>query len=98
HPVADAYRGFKPMPFDAPAPALAAILYAAHPTEGDFKLSEPGTITVSEDGRTQFQPAAEGTHRYLLADPAQADRVIARYKELVSAKPAPPPGRRGGGD
>ena len=34
HPVVDAYRAFKPMPYDAPASALAAMLYAVHPEDG----------------------------------------------------------------
>ena len=44
------------MPYDAPAPALAAVLYAVHPDDGYFTLSEPGTISVLDDGRTQFTP------------------------------------------
>ncbi len=96
HPVADAYRAFKSMPYDAPASALAATLYAVHPDQSFFQLSEPGTISVADDGRTTFAPAVGGRHRYLIVDAAQKDRVIARYTELVSARPAPRPGRRGG--
>jgi len=93
HPVVDAYRAFKAMPYDAPAPALAAVLYAVHPDDGYFKLSDPGTIAVLDDGRTRFTPAADGKHRYLIADPAQKDRVLAVYTSMVSAQPAPRPGR-----
>ncbi|MEO7270627.1 MAG: hypothetical protein ABI211_01340 [Vicinamibacterales bacterium] len=95
HPVVDAYKAFKPMPYDAPAPALAAVLFAAHPEL--FTLSPPGTITVADDGRTQFKPDAAGRHRYLIVDPAQQAQVISLYTALVSAPPAPRPGRRGGG-
>jgi hypothetical protein len=98
HPIADAYRAFKPMPYDAPASALAALLYAVHPDEGFFTLSEPGTIAVLDDGRTQFTASADGNHRYLIADPAQTDRVIKLYRSLVSAPPAPRPGRGGRGN
>ncbi len=98
HPVVAAYRIFKSMPYDAPAAALAATLYAVHPDDGYFNLSEPGTITVLDDGRTTFTPAADGKHRYLIADPTQKDRVIKTYTDLVSAPPAPRPGRgRGAG-
>ena len=31
HPVVDAYRAFKPMPYDAPSQALAAVLYDREP-------------------------------------------------------------------
>lgn len=97
HPVADAYRVNQRMPYDAPAPALAALLYAAQP-EGDyFKLSAPGTISVLDDGRTVFTPGAEGKHRYLIADPAQKDRVTKYYTDMVSAPPAPRGGGRGRG-
>jgi hypothetical protein len=93
HPVVDAYRAFKPMPYDAPASALAAVLYAVHPEDGYFKLSDPGTITVLDDGRTQFTPGAEGKHRYLIVDPVMKEKVLGVYTAMVSAPPAPRPGR-----
>jgi hypothetical protein len=93
HPVVDAYRAFKPMPYDAPASALAAILQAVHPDDGYFTLSAPGTISVSDDGRTQFTPGADGKHRYVIVDPAQKERVTKFYTDMVSAPPAPRPGR-----
>jgi hypothetical protein len=93
HPVVDAYRTFKATPYDAPASALAAVLYAVHPDDGYFKLSDPGTITVLDDGRTRFTPAADGKHRYLIVDPAQKQRVLEVYTSMVSAPPAPRPGR-----
>jgi hypothetical protein len=96
HPVVDAYHAYKPMPYDAPAPALAAVLQAALPDEKYFTLSEPGTISVLDDGRTRFAPQAEGKHRYLIVDPAQKARVLTQYTSLVPAPPAPRPGRRGG--
>jgi hypothetical protein len=93
HPVVDAYRAAKPMPYDAPASALAAVVQAVHPDDGYFKLSDPGTISVSDDGRTRFTPGADGKHRYLIVDPAQKERVISFYTAMVSAPPAPRPGR-----
>jgi hypothetical protein len=93
HPVVDAYRAVKPMPYDAPASALAAVLQAVHPDDGYFKLSDSGTISVLDDGRTRFTPAADGKHRYVIVDPAQKERVINLYTAMVSAAPAPRLGR-----
>ncbi|HVW10510.1 MAG TPA: hypothetical protein VHC90_18105 [Bryobacteraceae bacterium] len=93
HPLVDAYKAFKPMPYDAVTPGMAAALYAANPDDGYFKLSEPGTITVLDDGRTKFTPGAGGKHQYLIADPAQKDKIQKLYVELVSAKPVAPVGR-----
>jgi len=89
HPIVDAYRAAQTMPYDAPAPAAAAVLYAVRPRETYFKLSDPGTISVLDDGRLRFTPAADGKHKYLIADPAQKDRAIQAYAELASGKPVP---------
>ena len=40
HPVADAYRAYRSMPYDAPSWAMAAVLYAARPQENYFSLSD----------------------------------------------------------
>jgi hypothetical protein len=88
HPIVDAYLASEPMPYDAAAPSMAAVLYAVRP-DGYFKLSAPGTIGVLEDGRTSFTPAADGRHRYLVIDPGQKEKVLRTYAELASAKPVP---------
>jgi hypothetical protein len=46
HPLVDAYRAAKTMPYDTPANAMAAVLYAAYPEEHYFKISETGTLIV----------------------------------------------------
>jgi hypothetical protein len=90
NPVADAYRAYKPMPYDTPSPDMAAALYAGRPKEGYFKLSDPGTITVKDDGSTSFTASEKGKHQYLILDPAQKEKIIKTYVELASAKPVPP--------
>ncbi|MBK5291793.1 MAG: nucleoside hydrolase [Acidobacteriia bacterium] len=87
HPVVDAYRAYQTMPYDTPTWDLTAVLYAVRPKEGYFKLSDPGRITVGDDGRTSFSPAADGKHRYLILDPAQKERILKTYVELTTAKP-----------
>jgi inosine-uridine nucleoside N-ribohydrolase len=89
HPVVDAYRAYKPMPYDAPTWDMTAVLYAVRPQEGYFKLSSPGAIGVLDDGRTTFSPAPEGKHRYLILDPGQKERIVKTYTEIASAKPVP---------
>ena len=87
HPVADAYRAYKPMPYDAPSWDMTAVLYAIRPQENYFKLSEPGTMTVGDDGRAKFTPSPKGLHRHLIADPAQKEKIVKAYIEIASAKP-----------
>jgi hypothetical protein len=42
HPVAEAYRAYRPMPYDAPSWAMAAMLYAVHSGDGYFKVTGSG--------------------------------------------------------
>jgi len=87
HPVVDAYRAYQPMPYDAPSYAMGPMLYAIREKRGYFKLSDPGTISVLDNGRTIFTRATEGKHRYLILDPEQKDLVLKTYVEIASAKP-----------
>ena len=89
HPVVDAYEAYKAMPYDAPSGDMSTVLYAIHSQDGYFKLSDPGTITVLDDGRTKFTPSPQGKHRYLIVDPAQKEKIIKVYTEVASAKPVP---------
>jgi inosine-uridine nucleoside N-ribohydrolase len=90
NPIADAYRAYRAMPYDTPTWDTAAALYAGRPQEGYFKLSDPGTISIHDDGRTSFAASEQGKHRYLILDPGQKERIIKTYVELASAKPVPP--------
>lgn len=82
HPLVDAYRAAKTMPYDAPAAAMAAVLYAVHPEDNFFRLSDAG---------------AQGKQRQLAANPENITRVIQTCRETVSAKPEPRRGGRGQG-
>ncbi len=87
HPIADAYRAYKAMPYDASTLDMAAVLYAARPKEGFFKISQPGSITITSNGGTVFKASSEGKHRFLTTDPAQSEKIVKLYTELASAKP-----------
>jgi inosine-uridine nucleoside N-ribohydrolase len=76
HPVADAYRNYMRMPYDRPTWDLTAALYAIRPDRGYFSLSPPGRVTVDDQGRTHFTPAADGKHRYLILDPDRKARTL----------------------
>jgi hypothetical protein len=90
NPVIAAYRALKPAPSDIPAPAMVATLYAARPKEGYFKVSDPGTIAIINDGHASFTPSPQGTHYRLSADPEKHDKVVQTWVELASAKPVLP--------
>jgi hypothetical protein len=86
HPVADAYRAFGTMPYDAPTSAMDASLYAVRPTAGYFKLSGPGQFRASAAG-VDFTASAQGKHQLLMPDEAQTGAVVKALTELASAQP-----------
>lgn len=87
HPVVDAYKVYKPMPYDAPTTDMAAVLYGIRPQEGYFKVSDPGTLSVSDDGSLKFAPGGQAKHRILSADAGQKERILKVYTEVASTKP-----------
>jgi inosine-uridine nucleoside N-ribohydrolase len=95
NPVADAYRAWQPMPYDAPSWAMTAALYGARPKESYFKLSGQGRIEVDDQGRTAFTASEKGNHRYLIVDPEQKEKITLAYVDLASAKPEGPRRFRG---
>jgi len=84
HPVADAYRAYKPMPYDRPTWDLTAVLYALRPGGGYFGISPPGRITADDTGRTAFVQDPAGRHRYLILDDAQCARTLETMILLAS--------------
>jgi purine nucleosidase len=94
HPIADAYRAAHSMPYNAPAAAMAAMLYAIQPDENYFKLSDQGSISVGDDGQAIFRVSPEGKHQSLMVDPARKDEVIQICIAMASAKPVPRSFRR----
>lgn len=87
HPVAEAYIRHEPPPHNRPTWDLTSVLYAVLPDRGYFDLSPPGTVTVEPDGRTRFEAAADGRHRYLILKPDQKPRVLEALVQLASQPP-----------
>lgn len=86
HPVVEAYRAFKPMPYDAPSYDLAAVHFASRPESGFFQRSAPGTITVSDAGRLAFTPGA-GTAVSISVEPAMREALLRDLVAAASARP-----------
>jgi purine nucleosidase len=87
HPVAEAYRSYKPMPYDRPTWDLTAVLYAVRPGNNYFALSPPGKISVLPGGRSRFDPSPDGQHRYLILNEDQRLRTLEAMIVLASGPP-----------
>lgn len=84
HPVVDAYRAYKQMPYDRQTWDLTAVLYAVRPGGDYFGLSAPGRIRSDDTGRTTFQADGSGKHRYLTLSEAQRARTLETLVLLAS--------------
>jgi len=91
-PVIPAYRAYRDTqdkgPGDLAVPAVLAALYASNTGADYFKLSAPGIISVSADGRTRFAESPSGVHRHLIVDPSQKDAITQAFIALATTKPA----------
>jgi len=88
HIVREAYLLHSGPEHDRPSWDLTSVLYAVRPHDGYFDLSEPGKVTVDDDGFLSFHPAKQGRDRYLKMNPLQAVQVKEALRSLVSQPPA----------
>jgi inosine-uridine nucleoside N-ribohydrolase len=87
HPVAEAYIAYIPPPQDRPTWDLTSVLAAVRPDRGYFELSNPGTVTISDDAISRFAENPQGKHRYLILKPAMAERTREALVQLSSQPP-----------
>lgn len=84
HPIVDAYRAYKKMPYDRPSWDLTSVLYAVRPHHGYFSLSERGWVRLDQNGVTRLEPDPSGKHRYLKVNEAQRAKVLEALVQLAS--------------
>ena len=92
HPIAETYRTYadetsQKWPHNHATFDLTAVLYAARPDRNYFSLSQPGRITVLDDGSSRFDKSEDGSHRYLILSDAQKARTLEAMVMLVSQPP-----------
>ena len=88
HIVREAYLLHSGPEHDRPSWDLTSVLFAVRPDDGYFTLSQPGRVTVEDDGFLKFQPEELGRDRYLEMNSEQAIRVREVLRDLVSQPPA----------
>lgn len=88
HPVAEAYKAFGKMPYDAPTQAAAAVLEAGRPDSPYFELSEPGEAEVGDDGSLRFRPTPDGRVRFATLRAGQQEALVAAFRAVIPAMPA----------
>lgn len=87
HPLPEAYTLYNPPPHNRPTWDLTSVLYAVRPERGYFNLSQPGTVSVAEDGLTTFEANEDGRDHYLIIDDSIKGRVTEALVQLSSQPP-----------
>src|SRR5262249_56176840 len=64
HPIAEAYRNYRKMPYDRPTWDLTSVLYAIRPDRGYFDTSPPRKIILAAHPPTRFDPSHPAPHTY----------------------------------
>ena len=83
HPVKIAYN-FYCRGQERPTWDLNTVLQIARPNRNYFTFSEPGTVTVQDNGTTRFEAGPEGNVRLMTATPEQKKRIQEAYLWLCS--------------
>ena len=83
HPMVEAYKIFKPMPYDRPTWDLTAVLEAVFPGRY-FGYSKKGTVTLNHEGVVQFSAHQEGKHQYLLLEEEDIPEIRDLFIKLCS--------------
>lgn len=87
HPLAEAYRHYLPPPHDRPTWDLTSVLFAVRPDRGYFDVSEPGRVTIDDEGFTTFQAVADGRDRCLILRDEQKPQTLEALVQLSSQPP-----------
>lgn len=81
NPVVEAYKAYRPMPYDRPSWDILSVLYVLSPEL--FTSSAPGTVTVDDEGLTWFSPSPEGRHIVLSATIDQPQELVEAMKGYI---------------
>jgi hypothetical protein len=84
HPVVEGYRAYCAPDEDRQSWDLVSVLFPAYPDRGYVDVSEPGRVTVADDGATSFVESPSGQHRVLQLRPDQQPRLLEALVQLVS--------------
>lgn len=88
HPLAEAYKVYKPMPYDRQMWDPSAVLYAIEHDKGYFTTGGKGKITVDGNSMTWFERTETGKHEYLKLNDSAAPAALTRMMEVITSVPA----------
>lgn len=87
HPLVDAYKRYRPYPYDRPTWDLTSVYYAVNPTNQLFEKSAYGKLSIDDKGFTYFQPNEFGKHIVLSLSDNKKNELRDEFIKLITSKP-----------
>lgn len=87
HPLVDAYKRYRPYPYDRPTWDLTSVYYAVNPLTNIFEKSSPGILTIDHKGFMFFEENKDGKHIVLTLPESNKNKLKNSFIELISQKP-----------
>lgn len=87
HPLIDAYKRYRPFPYNRPTWDLTSVYYAVEQENNLLDISKPGKLTVDDEGFTHFSEQPDGKH-YVLSITTDNAKLLRQYFiDLIKQKP-----------
>ncbi len=87
HPLVDAYKRYRPFPYNRPTWDLTSVYYAVEQDNNLLDISKPGKLTVDDKGFTHFSEQADGKHYVLSITEGNARLLKDYFVKLINTKP-----------
>jgi len=87
HPLVDAYKRYRPFPYNRPTWDLTSVYYAVEQENNLLDISKPGKLAVDDKGFTHFSEQADGRHYVLSIGKGNAEKMKEYFVDLIRQKP-----------
>lgn len=87
HPLVDAYKRYRPFPYNRPTWDLTSVYYAVEQKDNLLDISNAGKLTVDDKGFTFFKEDPSGQHYVLSIKESNAKLLKSYFVDLIKQKP-----------
>lgn len=87
HPLVDAYKRYRPFPYNRPTWDLTSVYYAVEQENNLLDISKAGNLTVDDKGFTFFKEDSDGQHYVLSINEKNIKPLQSYFVDLIKQKP-----------
>ena len=87
HPLVDAYKRYRPLPYNRPTWDLTSVYYAIEQEHNLLDISKAGKLTIDEQGFTHFNEDPSHEHYVLSIQPSNVKLLQGYFVDMIKQKP-----------